>query len=131
METGLPRPILPIGAMREVREIADRSGVAGPPVEVMPLPENSFQRGDMTAEMLKDPRLLNLDTFEKARGDEKKLPRAPAAGSRPRTKTPYQLELGAQRRWQRRKAGARDDARHERLGRGVRRTAHAEAAGRC
>ena len=124
METGLPRPILPIGLVREVREIADRSGMTGPPVEVMPLPENSFQQSDMTAEMLKDPRLLNLDTFEKSSEDED-VARSPDGGKpAEEDDAAYQLELGARKAPERTKSEALETMlAYERLGRSLRRVA--------
>jgi hypothetical protein len=124
VETGLPRPILPIGLVREVREIADRSGMTGPPVEVMPLPENSFQQSDMTAEMLKDPRLLNLDTFEKSSEDED-VARSPDGGKpAEEDDAAYQLELGARKAPERTKSEALETMlAYERLGRSLRRVA--------
>ncbi len=49
-------PILP-----DQTTIIDRSGMNGPPVEIMPLPTDSFMSDDAAAELLNNPYLLNLD----------------------------------------------------------------------
>jgi hypothetical protein len=41
--------------------ITDRSGANKPPVEIMPLPSNSFMSDDASAELLKNPFTLSLD----------------------------------------------------------------------
>lgn len=41
--------------------ITDRSGANKPPVEIMPLPTNSFMSEDSTAELLNNPYTLSLD----------------------------------------------------------------------
>ncbi len=51
--------IVPI--MPEQTTISDRSGIKGPPVEIMPLPSNSFMSDDATTEMLNNPFTLSLD----------------------------------------------------------------------
>lgn len=56
--TGLTS-IVPI--MPDQSIITDRSGVKGPPVEIMPLPSNSFMTEDTTAELLNNPFTLSLD----------------------------------------------------------------------
>jgi len=127
VETGLPRPILPIGAIREVREIVDRSGVARPPVEVMPLPANDFQSGDMTAEMLRDPRFKRLNNFERNGGEASRSP----AGGKPveEEDAPYQLELSAQKALVKARSEALETMlAYERIGRGARRAALAPKA---
>lgn len=118
METGLPRPIGPMPNIGETRPVMDRTGVPGPPpAEIMPLPQNSFQRGDMTSELLRDPRPLSTDTYERTRREEKKAdaPKEP----REREEAAYQLELGE------RKARMKNEAletilAYERLGRSPR-----------
>lgn len=47
--------------MPEQSIITDRSGVNGPPVEIMPLPSNSFMSDDAQAELLNNPFTLSLD----------------------------------------------------------------------
>lgn len=96
METGLPRPILPIPNIGETRPIMDRTGMPGPPpAEIMPLPQNSFQRSDMTAELLRDPRPLSPDAGERIRREVRKAadPKAPSE----KEEAAYQLELGAKK----------------------------------
>lgn len=56
--TGLTS-IVPL--MPDQSVVADRSGVNGPPVEVMPLPADSFMSDDATAELLNNPFTLRLD----------------------------------------------------------------------
>ncbi len=51
--------IVPI--MPDQSTITDRSGMNRPPVEIMPLPSDSFMSDDAAAELLKNPFTLNLD----------------------------------------------------------------------
>lgn len=49
-------PIVPDNSI-----ITDKSGVNGPPVEIMPLPQNSFMSEDATAQLLNNPYKLSLN----------------------------------------------------------------------
>ena len=61
--------------------ITDRSGVSRPPVEIMPLPTNSFMSDDMATELLKNPFTLSLDKNGHNDGGDKAVGgAAPQAG---------------------------------------------------
>ena len=71
--TGLTS-IVPL--MPDQSVVADRSGVNGPPVEVMPLPADSFMSDDATAELLNNPFTLRLDKDGRGSGAARDFTRA-------------------------------------------------------
>ncbi|SHH85204.1 S-layer homology domain-containing protein [Sporobacter termitidis DSM 10068] len=58
-------PILP-----ETMLVAGKGGINGPPVEIIPLPDNSFMSDGAMAEMLNNPFTLDLDIKGSDGGDE-------------------------------------------------------------
>lgn len=113
-------PIVPDNSI-----ITDKSGVNGPPVEIMPLPQNSFMSEDATAQMLNNPYKLSLDANGNGGGSQ---------GGRTGTSVipetdsllgdAYNLTLGTKDDLQTETETALDVSRYEMLGKSAARQAY-------